>query len=958
MAQHRLLCLIVSLLLCASVAFGQQDTSPCAQTPLASPKQGANMFTPEQEAMLGDFFAEHGASSIRPIEDKNLSAELERIGGKLVKHLPPTNLKFQFFLSDASEANAFSLVGGRVYVTRKLVATVKSEDELAGVMGHELGHIVTHQQAKLYTRVFQEKLGIREVGDRKDLYQKLNRMWDEWNKHGSVSFDPEQDQQEADRIGMEAVVRAGYSPLALAEFWDRFRENKGKTGSWFSELLKTTAPDTKRYREMTKELGSLPATCRDIKPQGNPEDFKKWQSAVATFRGLRTSDELHNVVWEKQLDPPLQDAIHTLKFSPDGKYVLAQDGGNIYVLTRDPFRSLFRINASDAYPAQFTPDSSEIIFYDNSLRVERWNLKNQQQVSVAEVYVAVPCMQTLLSPDGKTLACYRETEELELVDVPSGAQLAQKKNFLEAKADLQSSRLDALRYTYTLKFINMRFSPDGRYFIAGLKNENNFLFDIPGKKELPVSGSLKGFIGTAFGFISPDKIVGYAGDHGEKSAIVEFPSGKVLRPVDLGGARPTPATHGDYILIRPIKDYAVGILDVSTNQIVGANKQAALDVYDKQYVSELKNGHIGLFAGAPNPVAEASLPKGSLGRLRSTALSDDLNWLAVSEKMRGAIWSLPTGSRVLNLREFRGAYISSDGYLFADFPKHDPTPRSIAKIGLQQRQFTEAVKSPDPSWRQEGSFLVDFRPASRPPTAPKADEEEHEAEAAGEGLNIRVELRSTPPEYRQNTVFEVRKVESGELLWSRAFPKETPRYSLNARHKTVIFTWFLGQDAAKNELRAHADWKAKASSAKDGDVLAEVYNLETGALEGGAVINTGEGSFRVRSTSAEGDWLVLQDERDRIILYSLSTGREKAKEAGELMTFSAAAGALCLEKVPGRLEIYSIDSMEKIDEFAFASGVAMARFTADKKLFVLTTDQTAHLLQISTSARAAEVSAK
>src|SRR5215472_812288 len=282
-----LVCLTVFLM----IPFAQaQQGSPCALTPLSPPKPGSNMFTPEQEGEIGDFLSDQSMSWIRPIEDRELSAELQRIGERLVKHLPPNALKFRFSLSDASQANAFSFVGGRVYVTRKLIGQLRSEDELAGVMGHELGHIVTHQQAKMYTRVFREKLGITVVGDRKDLYQKLNRMYDEWNQHGSISIDPEADQQEADRTGMEAVVRAGYSPQALAEFWDRFTENKGKTGNWLSEMLMTTQPNVKRYREMTKELAALPASCRDVPPAGASEQFKKWQTAVVTFKGMRVSD--------------------------------------------------------------------------------------------------------------------------------------------------------------------------------------------------------------------------------------------------------------------------------------------------------------------------------------------------------------------------------------------------------------------------------------------------------------------------------------------------------------------------------------------------------------------------------------------------------------------------------------------------------------------------------------------
>jgi hypothetical protein len=901
------------------------------------------MFTPEQEMWLGDFLADLAATGIRPIEDKELGAELERIGDRLVKHLPPSGLNFRFFVSDSPQANAFSMVGGRVYVTRKLIATVKTEDELAGVMGHELGHIVTHQQAKLYTRIFKEKLGITEIGDRKDLHQKLNRMLDEWVIHGTIRVDPEQDQQEADRIGLEATVRAGYSPLALADYWDRFTENKGKSGSWLSEFLQSTRPDTKRYREMTKELAALPAVCRDLPHAGASDVFGKWQTAIANFKGMRSTDDLHNVIWKKRLDPPLQDAIHTLKFSRDGKYVLAQDIGNIYILTREPFQALFRINAPDGYPAQFTPDSTEIVFYDRSLRVERWSLTTQEQVSATEVYVHLACMQTLLSPDGKTLACYRSSRDLDLIDVASGKHLLEKKDFLQGKGDVEIG-LGHLTFKYSLQYINLAFSPDGKYFVAALKNENNLIYDIAGERELPVPGNMKPYLARAFAFVTPQSIVGFSGEHGDKSAIVEFPSGKVLRPLDLGGARPTPATHGDYILIRPIRDYAVGILDVNTNQIVGGNKQSAIDVYDKQYVSELKNGHIGLFGGAQAPVAEAQLPRGALGKLRTAALSDDLNWLAVSENMRGAVWALSTSSRVLNLREFRGAYINPDGVLFADFPKREAAPRSEARIALQQRQFTEAVKSPDTNWRQEGPYFVNMRPAAQPANPAKLDDKVGESqELPFEGLNWHIELVDAPQAH--NTILEIRKVETGEMLWSLPFPKETPRYFVHPRLKTVSLVWHAGDEAAKNEMKAHPEWRTRVPAVVDTDALVEVYDLATGKLQGGALISTGAGSFEITSVWAEADWLLLADNRNRVILYSLSSGKERGKQTGQLVALSAAAGALCLQNVPGRLEIYALDSLEKTDQFTFLNQIAMADFVEGKKLFVLASDQTGYLLQ-------------
>src|SRR5947208_1896248 len=82
----------------------------------------------------------------------DITAYLATIGGRLTRYLPLNQLKFQFFLVDLPDANAFVLPGGRVYVSRKLVSAAQNEDELAAVIAHELGHLVAHQSAIDVTR--------------------------------------------------------------------------------------------------------------------------------------------------------------------------------------------------------------------------------------------------------------------------------------------------------------------------------------------------------------------------------------------------------------------------------------------------------------------------------------------------------------------------------------------------------------------------------------------------------------------------------------------------------------------------------------------------------------------------------------------------------------------------------------------------------------------------------------
>ncbi|HEX5601193.1 MAG TPA: M48 family metalloprotease, partial [Pyrinomonadaceae bacterium] len=468
----QLAALLLVLTIFHSVAAQQQ---PCTQ-PLTLPSATEpNIFSDEQEIYLGDAIAARIQNQYHVIEEPELTDYLTKIGERLTKHLPINRLRFQFFLVDLPDANAFVLPGGRIFVSRKLIAAALVEDELAGVIAHELGHLVVHQSAIDTTRQF-KALGITSVSDRSDIFEKYNRLIDNINqKPGAFKVqDREKGQLFADQAGMFALVAAGYDGDAMSRFWDRITETQGKKGSWLTDFFGTTRPEQKRLREMVKATESLPAECRQKVAASQSEAFALWKSKVVAYNGLGRKELLHGVLSKQQLTPPLLSDITHLLFSPDGNYILAQDDAGINVLSREPFAPLFRIDTEfDTYYAGFTPDSKEIVFYSNNLRVERWSIAEAQRTDVKEVVLLKGCLQSQLSPDGKLLACLDPDFHLNLLRVENGETVWTKKDFYKP------NYYDALRIYNELRLLTedstdlnlpitrLRFSPDGRYFVAG-----------------------------------------------------------------------------------------------------------------------------------------------------------------------------------------------------------------------------------------------------------------------------------------------------------------------------------------------------------------------------------------------------------------------------------------------------------------------------------------------------------
>ncbi len=919
-------------------------TSPRAQQPCQPPTPvlRENIFTEEQEMFLGEAIAEHVQRDFRVIADPELIGYLQRIGARISRHLPPNQLRFQFFLIDSADANAFVLPGGRIYVTRKLVAFVQSEDELAGVLAHEMGHMSARQGASDMTRLWREVLKVTQANDRADIFAKYNQMVDNAGRNpkafAKLDNHEDKDQIVADQIGLFAMAGAGYNPLAFSQFFDRLAETKGKTGGFFSNLFGVTSPDAKRLREMIRALGSLPPACIEARASVATEEFKQWQQAVISYSGAGKKAALHGVLASAVLEPALRGDVLHLRFSPDGKYLLAQDDSGINILTREPFKLLFRIPAPEANNAHFTPDSAQIIFYNSDLRVETWSIGEQKMKDVHELFIRNKCLQTMLSPDGKALACLDGDMTLNLYEVATGTPIFQKKNFyqpsgLDLFVRLLNRMLSSPEDDNDNEFdsINMGFSPDGHYFAAGQRflasttigytNDNAAtIIDLQTRAPLPIKGQLKKLIAGGFTFTAPDRMIARHSEDPKKSGIFSFPSGELIEQFELFPGKITAPSRGNYLLVRPFAKYAVGVMDVVKKVGIKGNKNSAFDIYGEVFVSERINGELALYGMEKNDIrAVVTLPRNEFGRLRATDVSPDFKWLAVSERTRGAVWDLSKGERMFYVRGFRGAHFTGTS-LFADFPKFEPANRQIAHLSMLNTNNATSVDVTEDRARQYGAYLLVTKPAKK------------------EGG------------YFENVILEAQNISDQKTLWSKEFPKEAPRVWLDARQDSLALSWPVTTKTAQAEIKNDAALKQKLGNRKEqeGDYFVQVYDARAGELRGKLLIETGKGSFRVANVFAANDYVVVSDTQNRVQVYSLSSGERKGQVFGGRAAAAPKTNLLCVENERGQLLIYDLTTMQKRDEFNFADAVVLTRFSADgKKLFVLTASQTAYVLEMA-----------
>lgn len=249
-----------------------------SENPVTGEKQRVQM-TPQQEVVLGkqsrnQMAGQHGG--LYP--DQNLQAYLDQVGDRLVKNSSASKSPYPYefhLLRDNRTINAFALPGGQVFITAALMGRLNSEAQLAGVLGHEIGHVVGRHGAE---HVAKQQLGAAMVGaigvatsdgqgggrNAAILARAVNQMVN--LKYGR------EDELESDRLGFDFMTQAGYNPKGIVELMAILGSARG--GSQQPEFF-STHPDP------GNRIDQLKAIIQQTYPNGIPSNLSEGKQNFA-----------------------------------------------------------------------------------------------------------------------------------------------------------------------------------------------------------------------------------------------------------------------------------------------------------------------------------------------------------------------------------------------------------------------------------------------------------------------------------------------------------------------------------------------------------------------------------------------------------------------------------------------------------------------------------------------------
>ncbi|MBC6440672.1 MAG: M48 family metalloprotease [Rhodospirillales bacterium] len=239
-----------SLLFVAVAGIAAVAVGACARNP-ATGQSDLSLVSPAREQQIGDEAHPQVVAQFGVYEEvPELNAYVATIASRLHSVSEMSGQAFRFTLLDSDMVNAFAIPGGYVYVTRGLMALANSEAELAGVIGHEIGHITARHGARRITRQTLAGLSILGFGiatrDR-NLMEAASVGAAAWLAGYGRS-----QELESDELGVRYLTRAGYDPLAMATFLEQlgrdsalsrkiaFQENQpDPADSWFATHPRT-----------------------------------------------------------------------------------------------------------------------------------------------------------------------------------------------------------------------------------------------------------------------------------------------------------------------------------------------------------------------------------------------------------------------------------------------------------------------------------------------------------------------------------------------------------------------------------------------------------------------------------------------------------------------------------------------------------------------------------------------
>jgi predicted Zn-dependent protease len=222
------------------------------------PKPGFNLFSPQQDVQLGKEAKAQVESQMPVVHDTRINGYLTSLGQKLAASPHAGDWPFSFEALNDKNINAFALPGGPMFVNTETIAAADNEAQLAGVMAHEMSHVVlrhgTHQMSKQQFIQLPALLAGNMMGN--GILGALGRLGVNLGANSILLHYSRDAEAQADYNGALIMSDAGYNPIEMARFFEKL-QSKGSEGA-LAQFLSDHPTPGNRVKAVEQEIQYLP----------------------------------------------------------------------------------------------------------------------------------------------------------------------------------------------------------------------------------------------------------------------------------------------------------------------------------------------------------------------------------------------------------------------------------------------------------------------------------------------------------------------------------------------------------------------------------------------------------------------------------------------------------------------------------------------------------------------------
>jgi len=221
----------------------------------------------DEEVAIGRQNAEQVNSKLPIVHDAAAADYVQQLGMSMAAKTSRSDLDWKFFIVDSKDVNAFALPGGFIYVNRGLIDHAQELDELAGAIGHEIGHVVLRHSVQQMAKGTKANVAV-------SLGCTLTRICNSDLARAAIQIGgaalfarySRADEAQADSVAVENVMRVGIDPHGIPMLFEKLLEER-KTSPMRIEAFFASHPmEEERIRATASEINAIdPAELRGLR---------------------------------------------------------------------------------------------------------------------------------------------------------------------------------------------------------------------------------------------------------------------------------------------------------------------------------------------------------------------------------------------------------------------------------------------------------------------------------------------------------------------------------------------------------------------------------------------------------------------------------------------------------------------------------------------------------------------